>query len=116
MDKISACAEELAKAILESEHYKKYLYYKEQLERDPQLYNLVNDIRRKNFLVQNTAEFSSEEASFEIEKFKDQYEFAKSNEIAFKFFEAELTLCRIIQEVNYKLINGLDFDISFLYN
>ncbi len=116
MDKITLCTDALSDAILQSEQYKNYLYYKELLEREPQLCNLVNDIRRKNFFVQNTADFSSDEASHELEKFKDEYELAKSNEIAYNFFAAELTMCRIIQEVNYKLIKGLDFDISFLNN
>ena len=116
MDNITRCTNELTKAILESEQYNKYLKYKELLEREPQLNNLVNDVRRKNFLVQNTAEYSSDEAVAELEKFKDEYDMAKSNEIANNFFENELAICRILQEINYNIIKELDFDIDFLNN
>lgn len=114
MQSIDKLTEELKDAILNSEQYKEYLYYKEQLEKEPQLYELVNSIRRRNFMIQNTAEFSGDDVYNETQKYQKEYRDAKTNEIANKFFLSELTMCRIIQDINYKIIRELDFDIDFL--
>jgi len=114
VESIDKCTEELKKAILNSREYEQYIYYKSQLEKEPQLKELVNYIRRRTFEVNNNADLDRQGIINETESFSKEYKDAKSNEIANRFLNAELTLCRIIQEINRKIISDLDFNVDFL--
>lgn len=113
---IDKCTQKLKEAILKSDEYKEYLHCLEALKREPQLYDKVNYIRRRTFYVNNNSDLGEEQYANEVMQYSAEYDELKANEIARAFLDAELVVCRIIQDINYRLVEELDLDISFMEN
>ena len=114
MQNIDLCTSRLKAAIMASDEYKVYLHYLELIKREPQLFDMVNSIRRKAYAVTNNADLDENGVVNEYNKFKEEYNYVKSNDLARKFLDAELIVCRIFQDINYKLMEDLDFDVDFM--
>ncbi len=110
-DDVIEKAEELKKAILESDEYQKYLSYKKELEKDEELYRKVNDFRGKNFDMQITGRSGNTElVSMFIKEYMDVLADAKVN----AFMNAELILCRKINQVQDILMENIELEIDFI--
>lgn len=114
MQKIDKKTNELREAILNSEEYKKYLIARKKLESEPQIYEAVCAIRRRNYMIQNCEDCYNEDVhDFSERELKRLFQLC-SHEVAFEFLEAELAMCRIIQNINYSIIRDIDFEFEFL--
>lgn len=102
---------ELSNAIMESEDYKKYLSAKNEIEENQDLLARVNEYRKKNFFIQNSDSMNKIE---EIRKLVGEYYDVLSNKLVKDYLEAELVLCRCIQNINNIMMEKLDFDVSFI--
>lgn len=102
---------ELNRTVLESikqtEEYRVYLYKLKELKNDENLYIRVNEMREKNFLLQQA---NSEEVYDLMDALTNEYEDVINIELVSEFLEAEAALCRLIQNFNRELIEGLEFD------
>lgn len=110
MDEIEKCTIELQKAIRRSQVYAEYEKAREELNRDPQLKQRVDEFRSLNFTLQNT----SENIDFysEIEKLEQQSRQLRKNPAADDFLEKELALCRMVQRVGEGLVSVIDIEID----
>lgn len=109
--RVDELAAELAQAILDSDEYKNFLHCKAEINKNPQLYQAVNELRRGNFEIQNS---DSAEIYDEIVKIYDRYAYVRTNIVANQFLRAELSVCRMIQNVQRILLEDMDFDVDFL--
>lgn len=112
MSNVDRLALELADAILESDEYKNYIKCKEEISKNPQLYQAVNELRTHNFKLQNTAEIV--DMYDEVVKLYDKYAYVRTNVIANRFLRAELSVCRMVQDIQRTLLENMDFDMDFL--
>lgn len=112
MNRVDELAAELAKAIVESEEYKDFLRCKEEICKNPQLYQAVNELRRHNFELQNTE--GVVDMYEEVVRIFDKYAYIRTNVVANQFLRAELSVCRMIQDIQRTLIENMDFDVDFL--
>lgn len=112
MSRVDELAAELAKAIVESEEYKDFLRCKEEISKNPQLYQAVNELRRHNFELQNTEGVA--DMYEEVVRIFDKYAYIRTNVVANQFLRAELSVCRMIQDIQRTLIENMDFDVDFL--
>ncbi len=112
MSRVDELAAELAKAIVESEEYKDFLRCKEEISKNPQLYQAVNELRRHNFELQNTEGVA--DMYEEVVRIFDKYAYIRTNVVANQFLRAELSVCRMIQDIQRTLIEDMDFDVDFL--
>ena len=103
-------ARQFAKTIMTSKTYKEYLYQREKLKKQPELYGKVNEFRQRNFDLQN--ESDSDELFDKIEAFDREYEQFRENPFVDDFLCAELAFCRMMQEVYVLLANEIDFDFE----
>lgn len=95
------------KAVKDTEIYKKYYYQLEKIKRHPELYEKVNEYRRKNFEIQIT---SQEDDLFDkMDAFEKEYEKFREDPIVDDFLRAELAFCRMMQEVSIVIMEELDF-------
>lgn len=102
---------DLGDALEKSDIYKKYLTAKENLKADETLYNRVKEYRKNNFFIHNC------EDGDRIEKMKkiygDNYDMLIDSKVK-AYMEAELILCRTIQNINNHIVEKIDLDIDFL--
>jgi len=105
---IRGALEKLVEIIKDSNEYKEYVNTKAVLAMDEDLARKVDEYRKKNSMLQENKDTLFDE-SFILQK---QYEDIINAPAARAFLTAENNICRIIQQINYKLLIDLDFELS----
>jgi len=100
--------EHLITQIKNSEEYTRYSKEKERVKQHPWLKSRLDEFRRINFELQNTIDEA--EQFDKMQEFELEYEEFQRDPMVSAFLEAENDLCRMIQTVNYEIIDALDFE------
>ena len=98
-----------AACIQDTDTYKEYLYQREKIKKQPELYDKVNEFRQKNFDLQN--ESDSEDLFDRMEAFEQEYAKFRQNPMVEDFLRAELAFCRMMQDINVLLTAEIDFEL-----
>ena len=106
---VKEAIKQFADKIMESDTYKEYLYQRERIKKQPELYDKVNEFRQRNFELQN--ETDEEELFDRMEVFEKEYEKFRENQLVDDFLRAELAFCRLMQEVDLLLAEAIDFEL-----
>lgn len=105
---IMEAARQFADTIMTSDTYKEYLYQREQIKRQPELYDKVNEFRQRNFDLQNEAD--SDDILERMEAFEQEYEKFREDPFVDSFLQAELAFCRMMQEIYALMAEEIDFE------
>lgn len=108
-DPVMEATESLVTAIRQSETYHTYLEAKEELNKMPVLKAQVDEFRKKNYELQNLSVNVLEET----EKLQQEYAVMLDDILVRRYLNAENAFCRMIQMVNWQLIEELDFEADF---
>lgn len=111
MNQVEERLDELVKALQDSREYKRYHEAREKLGAYPELEQAVHEFRRKNYEIQNSHDLDifAETDALERESSK-----IRKNPIVEEYLSSELALCRMVQNINWKLVEGLDFEVGFM--
>lgn len=112
MSRVDELSSELAEAILDSEEYREFIKCKTEISKNPQLFEAVNELRRHNFELQNSEGIA--DMYEEVVKIYDKYAYIRTNIIANQFLRAELSVCRMIQDIQRTLLENMEFEVDFL--
>ena len=94
-------------AIKSSDIYKEYRSALEELKKDPALKRRVDDFRKRNYNFQQSEEVDLAE----YDQFRSEVVgFRAAEPRADAFFDAEIALCRLIQDNNFRIVDALDFE------
>ena len=107
MTDLSALCDHVLKEICNTEEYITYEKNLQKLKKDPSLYERVNEFRTKNFMLQQS---DSEDLLDMLDALTNEYEDVINIELVNDFMEAEVALCKMVQEFYRKLIDGLEFE------
>ncbi len=106
---IREAIKQFADTIMQSDTYKEYLYQREKIKKQPDLYEKVNEFRQRNFELQNETD---EEDLFDcMDAFEKEYEKFREDPLVDDFLRAELSFCRLMQEVDLLLAQAIDFEL-----
>lgn len=100
------CDEVIAK-LCDTAEYKEYMSLLSRIKEDAGLYERLTEFREKNFMLQQS---DSEDLFDMLDALTNEYEDVINIELASDFFEAEAAFCKMIQDFNYKLVEGLKFE------
>lgn len=103
--------EVLVESIQESDEYSEYKRLLKTVMQDENLYEKVNEFRRRNFVVQ--VEKSSDVLE-EIDKLQKEYADLLNNLLIKEFLAAEQIMCKMMRQINNRVLESLEMDISFL--
>ncbi len=109
---VKDAANSLKTAILQSSEYNNYIECARTLKADGALYERVNNLRRRNFAIQNT-----NEQRIGIERFYDlsaEIRELRHNPVVNDFLDAEVELGRLFQQISALITEDMDFDVDFL--
>lgn len=109
-DPVKAAAESLVSAIRQSEVYQTYLLAKEEIMQMPVLKAQMDEFRKRNYELQNLTVNVLEET----EKLQQEFASMLDNAMVRRYLNAENAFCRLIQQVNWQLIEELDFEADFI--
>ncbi len=105
---IEEATKKFAAYIQQTDTYKEYLFQREKIKKQPELYEKVNEFRRRNFELQN--ETADEELFDRMEAFEHEYAKFRENPLVEDFLRAELSFCRMMQDINTLLTAEIDFE------
>lgn len=111
MSRVDDSLADLIAAIQESSEYRRYHDADDKLHEYPELLTAVHEFRRKNYQIQNSRDvdiFSQTDSLYQ------EITSMRKNPVVEEYLNAELALCRVVQNVNWKLIEGLDFSVGFM--
>lgn len=105
-------ARQLADTIMKSDVYIKYSDANEELNKNPQMKVMVDELRRYNFELQNAEGVPN--MYDEVVKMYDKYAYVREDVAANRFLRYEVSMCRMIQNMVRVLFDNIDFDMDFL--
>lgn len=94
--------------IKNTSEYKEYNFQKEKVKRIPELKARIDEFRAKNYQLQNGAE--SDNLMEDVERLQRENEKFLENPLVADFLQAELEFCRMMQEVNVRIAEAIDFE------
>lgn len=98
---------EFVAALKQSHIYLEYLSAKKEAIKDENLWNRITEYRRNRFDMASI--LNGREIYDRIESFEKDYEDLYESEIARNYLDAELALCRLLQDISLSLVADLDF-------
>jgi cell fate (sporulation/competence/biofilm development) regulator YlbF (YheA/YmcA/DUF963 family) len=101
---------DLLEVVKESPEYQKYQEMKTRLKQEPELEKAVNELRRQTFEIQKMKHIDLYD---EMDKLEEEKSRLFDTPIVEEYLAAELAFCRIIQRINWKLLEELDFEVGF---
>ncbi len=105
---VQEALELLAQAVRDSEIYKEYRRQCDLVNQDGSLRERIDEYRIRNFELQNSA--YAEDLLDKMEAFEREYEKFRENPLVEGFLDAELAFCRMMQEIEVKLTEAVDFE------
>ncbi len=110
-ESLAAKIKELRQMLLDSEEYKNFDLYRRVLMEAPDLYKKVLEFRSENFNLQLSGEIQNKEkAGHIVAKYQEVF----NNSLVTPYLNAELVLCKMLQDVTHLLIEDIDVDVDFL--
>ena len=104
MSQIEDVMDGLMTAIRNSEEFIRYQAIKEKVHGFPKL-------RKKNYLLQNSQ--GTVDLYEETDRMENEYREFRKNPMVSEYLAAENALCKIVQQINWTLIEGLEFEVGF---
>lgn len=105
---IEKATEELIRQIKATDEYREYAYWRDKVGEQMDLKRQIDEYRLKNYKLQNMEEGDLYE---KMDAFEQEYEDFRSNPLVNGFLEAELTFCRLMQNINVRITDAVDFDL-----
>lgn len=107
---LNDATERYAETIRNTDVYKNYQGQLFLIRQNPEKYQRVNEFRRKNYELQQSDGRDMDER---IEALAEELERFREDPVVDDFFRAELAFCRMMQEVNLRVTEAIDFDMEF---
>lgn len=96
-----------AQEVKQSEVYQEYARQLARIKEEPELYEMVNEFRKRNFDIQNNE--APERLMERLEELDREYAWLREKAEVDEFLNAELKFCRMMQEIDALIIRELDF-------
>ena len=111
MSQIEDAMDGLMTAIRNSEEFIRYQAIKEKVHGFPKLESQITEFRKKNYLLQNSD--GNVDLYDATDKMEQEYREFRKNPLVAEYLAAENAFCRVVQKVNWTLIEELDFEVGF---
>lgn len=111
MNQVDICLERLIAAVLDSQEYKQYQEIREKIKEEPEKERAIHNFRKRNFLLQRSKD--NIDLFEEIDRLEQEFAKFRQEPLVEEYLSAELSVCRLIQKINFKLMEQVDFDLGF---
>ena len=108
MMEVQEALEQLAQAVKESEVYREYRRQSERVDTAGDMREKIDEYRVRNFELQNSVQ--TEDLLDKLDDFEREYEKFREDPLVEEFLDAELAFCRMMQEIDVKLAEAMDFE------
>ena len=108
---IEAALEQLVTAMRNSEEYVRFQKAEAKVAEFSGLQQRIDEFRSSWYALQSSG---SQDLFEQIDQVDEKYMDFRENPYVQEFLAAELALCRMFQQVNWAIMQNLDFDTGFL--
>lgn len=112
MDLVLNLTKQLSEQIKQDEAYMEYLKCYDAVKKDRELFQKMNEMRRKNIELQN--DMDKENFFDAASHFWEEYSYILNNKEVSDFLKAEMRFCRKMQKIYTILTQDLEIDLDFL--
>lgn len=105
---VQKALEQLAQAIKDSDIYREYRIQSEKVDNTGDMREKIDEYRVRNFELQNSVQ--TEDLLDKLDAFEREYEKFREDPLVEEFLDAELAFCRMMQEIDVKLAEAMDFE------
>ena len=106
MNQVEEAAEALADALLNSDIYQEYKSKLDQVKQYPDLKRQIDEFRMRNYELQESPDYAFDK----MEQFQREYQTFRDDPLVSDFLAAELAFCRMVQDVENRLVGRIDFE------
>lgn len=106
MNEVEEAAEALADALLNSDVYQEYKSKLDQVKQYPDLKRQIDEFRMRNYELQQSPDYAFDK----MEQFQREYQTFRDDPLVSDFLAAELAFCRMVQDVENRLVGRIDFE------
>lgn len=111
MDQVKESIDRLVEAIGNSEEFIRFKSIREKVHGFPELERQIMEFRRENYLLQNSQ--GKVDLFDETDRIEREYKEFRENPMVSEYLSAENDICTIVQQINWRLIEELDFEVGF---
>ena len=105
---VQKALEQLAQAVKDSDIYREYRRQSEKVDNTGDMREKIDEYRVRNFELQNSVQ--TEDLLDKLDDFEREYEKFREDPLVEEFLDAELAFCRMMQEIDVKLAEAMDFE------
>lgn len=106
MSDIDNAVNQLISSVRESAIYNEYAKQLAEVKKHPGLKEQIDEFRKRNFALQTGADFAPDK----LESFEKEYADFRENPLVSDFLAAELAFCRMMQEINIRITEAMQFE------
>lgn len=110
MNQIDEILEHLIIAIKDSKEYQEYLRLRDLIHQEPEKERAVNELRRRNFELHKCRNV---DLYTEMDRLENEFASLRAEPHVNEYLAAELALCRMVQRINFRLMEEIEFDLGF---
>lgn len=112
MEQVEKALENLIDSIKKSDEYVRYRAIQDKVLDVPELQQEINVFRNKTYLMQNSN--GTLDIYEETDRMEKEYREWRKNPLVSEYLAAECAFCRMLQQINWKLIEALDFEAGLV--
>ncbi len=112
MNQVDNCLEQLIAAVLASDEYLQYQKMREEIKLEPEKERAIHNFRKRNFLLQKSKDHV--DLFEEIDRLEQDFALFRQEPLVDDYLQAELSLCRLVQRINVRLMEQVDFDLGWI--
>ena len=105
---VQEALEQLAQAIKDSDIYREYRRQSEKVDNTGDMREKIDEYRVRNFELQNSVQ--TEDLLDKLDAVERESEKFREDPLVEEFLDAELAFCRMMQEIDVKLAEAMDFE------
>ena len=107
MTDLTGLSNQVSESIRNTPEYEEFHRLLVKLREDPELYRRVDEMRDKNFMIQQGDVGDPYDM---MDALTNEYEGVINNESVSEFIKAEIALCKMIHEFNRNVTAGLEIE------
>ena len=107
---IDGILDNLIAVVKDSPEYKDYIKMQELIHQDLEKERAVNEFRRRNFELHKCRNV---DLYTEMDRLEQEFAPLREQEYVNEYLAAELAVCRLVQYINYRFMEEIDFDLGF---
>ena len=110
MNQIEEKLEALVREVKESAVYQEYQRVRELVHQEPEKEKAVHAFRRRNFELHKRRDV---DLYTEMDRLEKEFAPLRAEAYVNEYLAAELAVCRMVQHINYRLMEEIEFDLGF---